>query len=219
MSNQLHLYVTNLTSTQEAFDDECEGGNLQEPLLEVPGDLIALLWIPMFKGVVWQDVLDKEQWDEVDEDEDVPKEDFILRMPLIDIKKAVLNLKDSEPNISLFFKENGGVKCLVDELVKILENVEYKYVYFNPACGDFCYSRAENKEVVDKILAICNGDFSEKKENIAADFGLQLKTKNLFSSTPIKFKSSKEVFSSDSEYNPIDGYNTYFLAGILDEEY
>jgi len=212
MSNQLHLYVTNLPSAQAAFDDECEDGDLQKPLLEVPGDIIALLWIPMFKDVVWQAVLDKEQWEEADEDD--AKDDFILSMPLVEITQAVANLRAAEANLSEFFKENGGVKHLVDELVAVLESSDFKYVYFNPACGDFCYS-SEERELVDEILGIASGDFSKKKEDIAAMFGIQLNSKSLFSSKPITFKSSKEFFSNNSKYNAVDELNLYRLVGLL----
>lgn len=215
MSNQLHLYVTNISNAQEAFDDECGGGDLQEALLEVPGDMIALLWVPIFKGATWQEILDKEQWEEADDDES--KDDYLLIMPFIEVNTAISNLKSSEQNISEYFRENGGVKNLVEELVAVLDSAEYKYVYFNPTCGDFHYSRSEDKAAVESILAISGGDYSVKKENIASVFQLHLNKKKLFISKPIKFLSSKEVFSEGKEYNPIDGDNIYSLVGMLDE--
>lgn len=215
MSHQLHLYVTSLVNAQEAFDDECEDGDKHDVLIEVPGNVIALLWIPLFKDVIWQKVLDKEQWEDAEEDDS--KEDYFLRMPFVEVNSAIENLRYAEPNISEYFKENGGVSNLVNELIEVLKNTKYKFVYFSPTCGDFCYSRDEDRELVEKVLAISNGDFSEDRENIAKIFQLQLKNKNTFNSKAIKFLSSKEVFSEDREYVPVDAGNVYSLAGMLDE--
>ena len=211
MSNQVYLYVTNLSSPQDVYEDDNNDGDRHEVLLETPGNVPALLWIPMFKDSEWQDVLVSEEYEEGSTDAN----DHIIKMPIVSISQAIKNLEESESNISKYFYKNGGVKRIVEDLVKVLESSDMKNIVFYPRCGDFDYSRDVDNEIISNVLKISAGDFSINTKEFVRQFDLVLVQKKLFSSKPVIFESLSESLYEDGNNNKL--INLYILSGVVDD--
>jgi hypothetical protein len=212
VSNQVHLYVSNLSSPQEVIDDDINEGNQHEVLLETQGDVPALLWIPLFKNTKWVDVLDK---DGLESDDGADAEDYTLKMPIQTIENSIASLEDSEQYISKYFEENGGVKELTQDLIRILKNTNMKNIIFNPMCGDFDYSDDNDKKLIEDVLRMASGDMSVNKAHIVGRFSLKLENKKLFSKKPIIFERFNKTLYDSGKNTELS--NLYSLIGNVDE--
>lgn len=213
MSSQVLLCTTNLGSPLESFEDDWNDGDNQTLIVEAPNRLPALLWLPMFNGIPWLNVVDTEQYEQaMEEGKEADESDYSFGVPFAEKELAIRNLLDSEPYLSQYFEENGGVKHLIDNLISILENTDGKYVFINTEGSSFNSLEPKDKDIINSLERICNGDMNISKNDISYHFGLVLEDNG-----PVRFLSASELYIESYKYDQILEPNLIFLTGISQE--